>query len=56
MIRSALMNVMTGAALKAGRSLKRDFGLTHPGLARKYSASRSMWPLMKMCAHNWCFR
>ena len=26
MIRSALMNVMTGAALKAGRSLKRDFG------------------------------
>ena len=26
MIRSALMNVMTSAALKAGRSLKRDFG------------------------------
>jgi len=26
MIRSALMNVMTAAALKAGRSLKRDFG------------------------------
>jgi myo-inositol-1(or 4)-monophosphatase len=26
MIRSALMNVMTGAALKAGRGLKRDFG------------------------------
>jgi myo-inositol-1(or 4)-monophosphatase len=26
MIRSALMNVMTNAALKAGRSLKRDFG------------------------------
>lgn len=26
MIRSALMNVMTGAALKAGRALKRDFG------------------------------
>ena len=26
MIRSALMNVMTAAALKAGRGLKRDFG------------------------------
>ena len=26
MIRSALMNVMTGAAIKAGRGLKRDFG------------------------------
>lgn len=26
MIRSALMNVMTGAALKAGRALQRDFG------------------------------
>lgn len=26
MIRSALLNVMVGAALKAGRSLKRDFG------------------------------
>ena len=26
MIRSALMNVMTAAALKAGRALKRDFG------------------------------
>jgi myo-inositol-1(or 4)-monophosphatase len=26
MIRSALMNVMTAAAIKAGRSLKRDFG------------------------------
>ena len=26
MIRSALMNVMTAAALKAGRNLKRDFG------------------------------
>lgn len=26
MIRSALMNVMVGAALKAGRALKRDFG------------------------------
>lgn len=26
MIRSALMNVMTSAALKAGRALKRDFG------------------------------
>jgi len=26
MIRSALMNVMTGAVLKAGRGLKRDFG------------------------------
>src|ERR1700730_13730820 len=26
MIRSALMNVMTAAALKAGRVLKRDFG------------------------------
>jgi myo-inositol-1(or 4)-monophosphatase len=26
MIRSALMNVMTAAALKAGRTLKRDFG------------------------------
>jgi myo-inositol-1(or 4)-monophosphatase len=26
MIRSALMNVMTSAALKAGRNLKRDFG------------------------------
>jgi myo-inositol-1(or 4)-monophosphatase len=26
MIRSALMNVMTATALKAGRGLKRDFG------------------------------
>jgi len=26
MIRSALMNVMTAAVLKAGRGLKRDFG------------------------------
>ena len=26
MIRSALMNVMTSAVMKAGRSLKRDFG------------------------------
>ncbi len=26
MIRSALMNVMTAAAIKAGRGLKRDFG------------------------------
>ncbi|MGH6830394.1 MAG: inositol monophosphatase family protein, partial [Methylocella sp.] len=26
MIRSALMNVMTAAALRAGRGLKRDFG------------------------------
>src|SRR5450631_2927507 len=26
MIRSALMTVMTGAAIKAGRGLKRDFG------------------------------
>src|SRR6516225_11592015 len=26
MIRSALMNVMTSAAIKAGRGLKRDFG------------------------------
>ncbi|MBM3609881.1 MAG: inositol monophosphatase, partial [Alphaproteobacteria bacterium] len=26
MIRSALMNVMNAAALKAGRALKRDFG------------------------------
>ena len=26
MINSALMNVMTAAALKAGRGLKRDFG------------------------------
>jgi len=26
MLRSALLNVMVGAALKAGRSLKRDFG------------------------------
>ncbi|HEY8070899.1 MAG TPA: inositol monophosphatase family protein, partial [Methylocystis sp.] len=26
MIRSALMNVMTAAAMKAGRGLKRDFG------------------------------
>src|ERR1700760_5063058 len=26
MIRSALMNVITAAALKAGRALKRDFG------------------------------
>ena len=26
MIRTALMNVMTAAALKAGRGLKRDFG------------------------------
>ena len=26
MIRSALMTVMTSAAIKAGRGLKRDFG------------------------------
>ena len=26
MLRSALLNVMVAAALKAGRSLKRDFG------------------------------
>ena len=26
MIRSALMTVMTNAAIKAGRGLKRDFG------------------------------
>ena len=26
MIRSALMTVMTAAAIKAGRGLKRDFG------------------------------
>ena len=26
MINSALMNVMTAAAIKAGRGLKRDFG------------------------------
>jgi myo-inositol-1(or 4)-monophosphatase len=26
MLRSALLNVMTAAARKAGRSLKRDFG------------------------------
>src|SRR5215218_6166150 len=26
MLRSALLNVMVGAAMKAGRSLKRDFG------------------------------
>ena len=46
MIRSALMNVMTAAAVKAGRGLKRDLGeIENWRLMTRYAEQR--WWLLR---------
>ena len=66
MIRSALMNVMTAAALKAGRGLKRDFGevenlqvsVKGPGdfvTAADKRAEKTLFEELSRARPNYCF-